>query len=49
MVVMGVMGVYLGRLVEQGRGRPLFVIDQVVRNEERGDLAAAYHAAESCR
>jgi dolichol-phosphate mannosyltransferase len=51
MMVMGVMGVYLGRLVEQGRGRPLFIIDQVVRNEERADLgsAAAYQAAGSCR
>jgi dolichol-phosphate mannosyltransferase len=29
--VLGIIGEYLGRLYEQSKGRPLFVIDQVVR------------------
>jgi dolichol-phosphate mannosyltransferase len=33
LVVLGVMGEYLGRIHEQTRGRPMFLIDKVVRAE----------------
>ena len=31
MVILGVFGVDLGRLYEQSKGRPLFIIDEIVR------------------
>jgi dolichol-phosphate mannosyltransferase len=31
LIVLGIIGEYLGRLYEQSKGRPLFIIDQVVR------------------
>ena len=31
LLVMGILGEYLGRLFEQARGRPLFLIDEVLR------------------
>ncbi len=31
LLVLGVFGEYLGRMYEQVKGRPLFIIDQVVR------------------
>jgi polyisoprenyl-phosphate glycosyltransferase len=31
--VLGILGEYLGRLYEQSKGRPLYVIEQIVRNE----------------
>jgi len=34
LVVLGVMGEYLGRIHEQTRGRPVFLVDAVVRAEE---------------
>ena len=33
--VLGIIGEYLGRLYEQSKGRPLFVVDRVVRGGER--------------
>jgi polyisoprenyl-phosphate glycosyltransferase len=33
MIILGIFGEYLGRLYEQGKGRPLFIIDQVVRSQ----------------
>ena len=32
LMVLGVMGEYLGRIHEQTRGRPMFIVDAVVRN-----------------
>lgn len=32
MIILGIFGEYLGRLYEQGKGRPLFIIDQIVRS-----------------
>ena len=32
--VLGIIGEYLGRLYEQSRGRPLFIIDRVYRKED---------------
>jgi len=32
LLVMGILGEYLGRLFEQARGRPLFLIDEVLRD-----------------
>ena len=33
--VLGIMGEYLGRLVEEAKGRPLFIINAIDRNGER--------------
>lgn len=41
MIILGIFGEYLGRLYEQGKGRPLFVIDQVVRAEAKPTPASA--------
>ena len=35
--VLGVFGEYLGRLYEQMKGRPLFIIEQIVRTGEDND------------
>jgi glycosyltransferase involved in cell wall biosynthesis len=40
LLVLGIFGEYLGRLVEQSKGRPLYIIDNVVRNED-ADTASA--------
>lgn len=34
LIVLGIIGEYVGRLYEQSKGRPLFIIDQIVRSEE---------------
>ena len=34
LLVLGILGEYLGRLYEQSKGRPLFLIEQVVRADE---------------
>jgi dolichol-phosphate mannosyltransferase len=34
LVMLGIMGEYLGRMYEQGKSRPLFIIDRVVRGGE---------------
>ena len=36
LLVLGVFGEYLGRMYEQIKGRPLFIIDQVVRSDRVG-------------
>jgi polyisoprenyl-phosphate glycosyltransferase len=36
LLVLGVFGEYLGRMYEQIKGRPLFIIDQVVRSDRTG-------------
>jgi hypothetical protein len=36
MLFLGVLGLYLGRLCEQSRGRPLFVIESIVRGPGAG-------------
>ena len=33
LLVLGIMGAYLGRLLVQSRGRPIFIIERIVRNE----------------
>jgi polyisoprenyl-phosphate glycosyltransferase len=33
LLVLGIIGAYLGRLLEQSRGRPIFIIERIVRNE----------------
>jgi len=35
LMVLGIFGEYLGRMYEQIKGRPLFVIDQVIRSETK--------------
>ncbi len=35
LLVLGVMGEYLGRLYTQSKGRPMFIIDCVVRDDEK--------------
>jgi glycosyltransferase involved in cell wall biosynthesis len=37
LLVLGVIGEYLGRMYEQVKGRPLFIIDQVVRSDRGTD------------
>lgn len=37
MLFLGVIGTYLGRLYEQSQGRPLFLIDRVVRAERQAE------------
>jgi len=42
LLMLGIMGEYLGRLYEQSKGRPLFVIERIVRagdpvNREQAD------------
>jgi dolichol-phosphate mannosyltransferase len=37
LLVLGVIGEYLGRMYEQMKGRPLFIIDQVLRSDRSGD------------
>ena len=34
LVVLGILGEYLGRIYEQTRGRPLFLVDSVVRSTD---------------
>jgi hypothetical protein len=34
MIIVGVMGEYIGRLYMQAKGRPLYVIDEVVASSE---------------
>lgn len=36
-LVLGVIGEYLGRLYEQGQGRPLFIIERIVRSSDSLD------------
>jgi dolichol-phosphate mannosyltransferase len=36
----GVTGMYIGRVFEQVKGRPLYVIDEVVQKTERPVLSA---------
>lgn len=43
LVVLGVIGEYIGRMYEQAKGRPLFIIERVVRSP---DEANARHDAE---
>jgi hypothetical protein len=33
MTVLGIIGQYLGRMHEQTRGRPLFIVDSVYRSD----------------
>jgi polyisoprenyl-phosphate glycosyltransferase len=47
LLVLGIIGAYLGRLYEQSVGRPLFVIDRIVRSETTETLRADDAAAES--
>lgn len=42
LVVLGVVGEYLGRVYEQSLGRPLFIIDEVVRHDS-GRVGIAHH------
>jgi len=41
LVVLGVIGQYLGRLYEQSKGRPLFIIESVVRGDEAAALTTS--------
>ena len=42
LIVLGIIGEYLGRTYEQVKGRPLFVIERVIRAaDERGDRGGA--------
>jgi len=34
---MGVFGEYLGRMYEQTKGRPLFIVEEIVRTDKDGD------------
>jgi dolichol-phosphate mannosyltransferase len=47
LLVLGIIGTYLDRLYEQSVGRPLFVIDRIVRSETTETLQADDSAAES--
>jgi dolichol-phosphate mannosyltransferase len=38
LLVLGVIGEYLGRMYEQVKGRPLFIIDQVFRSDQEDGL-----------
>jgi dolichol-phosphate mannosyltransferase len=45
--VLGIFGEYLGRLCDQARGRPLFIVDRVVRSgEERPEVVVTRRAAD---
>jgi len=39
--MLGIMGEYLGRLYEQSKGRPLFVIERIVRAGDPVNLEQA--------
>ncbi|MDB5349159.1 MAG: glycosyl transferase [Planctomycetota bacterium] len=43
LMVLGIIGEYLGRLYEQAKGRPLFIIEQIVRSDadesKNGEIA----------
>lgn len=39
LLMLGVIGEYIGRLFEQSRGRPTFMVDRIVRGTRREDLA----------
>ena len=41
MLLLGIIGEYLGRLYEQGKGRPMFIIERVVRGGEPGEIPGA--------
>jgi len=41
LIVLGVMGQYLGRLYEQSKGRPLFIVQDVVRSMPATEKGAA--------
>ena len=34
--VLGIIGEYLGRLYEQSKGRPLFIVERIVRGGQAG-------------
>ena len=34
--MLGIIGEYLGRMFEQIKGRPLFIVDQVIRPDNDG-------------
>jgi polyisoprenyl-phosphate glycosyltransferase len=39
LVVLGIIGEYLGRMFEQIKGRPLFIVDRVIRSDTKCVLA----------
>jgi dolichol-phosphate mannosyltransferase len=39
LLVLGILGEYMGRLYEQSKGRPLFIVEQVVRSHPRANAA----------
>ncbi|MEX2114359.1 MAG: glycosyltransferase family 2 protein [Pirellulales bacterium] len=39
LLVLGVLGEYLGRLYEQAKGRPLFIVDRIYRSQTDGSPA----------
>lgn len=45
---LGVTGLYIGKMFDQTRGRPIFVVDRVVEHED-SDLRAPVHEAKSDR
>ncbi len=45
LIVLGIMGDYLGQIYEQTRGRPVFVIDEVVRGAAAGPAGGAREAS----
>jgi dolichol-phosphate mannosyltransferase len=48
LLVLGVIGEYLGRMYEQVKGRPLFIIDQVIRSDRGEDGDDRPGNPESC-
>jgi hypothetical protein len=47
LLVLGVIGEYLGRMYEQVKGRPLFIIDQVIRSDRVEDREESPGSPES--
>jgi hypothetical protein len=49
LVVLGVIGKYIGRMYEQVKGRPLFIIERVVRSSDGSPGRGGNVTAESGR
>jgi glycosyltransferase involved in cell wall biosynthesis len=49
LVVLGILGEYLGRIYEQTRGRPVFLVDSVVRSADEAPPQSAAEARHSVK
>jgi dolichol-phosphate mannosyltransferase len=49
LVVLGILGEYLGRIYEQTRGRPIFMVDAVVRHDDAAPAPSGDRSQDSMK